>query len=74
MMIANKLECVCRSQKANGNKATVATELAIFIGPLLVASKVVGGVYNATQGLAEYRRNPTTFKHVKGMEKAKLVA
>ena len=73
MKCFNKLECVVRPQPVKGNKLKTATEIAIFIGPLLVASKVAGGSYTAVQGLAEFRRNPHTFQHFAGYEPAKAL-
>lgn len=70
MKVATTLECVVRTQPARTAKVRECTEIAIFLGPLLVASKIVGGRYNVQQGLAEYRRNPKSFKHEEGMEAA----
>lgn len=70
MKVATKLECVVRSQPVRGNKVRECTEIAIFLGPLLVASKVCGGRWNAQQGLAEFRKNPKSFKFEEGMEAA----
>lgn len=70
MKVATTLECVVRTQPARSAKVRECTEIAIFLGPLLVASKVIGGRWNALQGMNEYRRNPKSFKHEDGMEAA----
>jgi hypothetical protein len=70
MKCYNKLDCVVREQAPTSNKVKTATEIAIFIGPVLVATKVIGGRYTAEQGLAEFRRNPKTFKQHAGYETA----
>lgn len=62
MKVFNKLECVVRFTAPKSSKVKVATELAIFIGPMLIATKVVGGRYTAEQGLQEFKRLPKTFK------------
>ena len=77
MKCYNVLDCVVRSQPAKGNKMREASEIAIFLGPLLVATKVMGGRYSVQQGLAEFKRNPKSFTAQAGMEAAmglKLVA
>ena len=71
MKCYNKLDCVVRSQPVKSGKVKEATEIAIFLGPLLVASKVCGGRYTSEQGLAEFCRNPSSFKYEAGMEAAK---
>ncbi len=70
MKCHNTLECVVRPQLAKGGKCREATEIAIFIGPVLVATKVCGGRYTAEQGLAEFRRNPKSFTKAQGYEMA----
>jgi hypothetical protein len=71
MKCYNKLDCVVRSQPAKGNRFREATEIAIFIGPLLVATKVMGGRYTQEQGLVEFKHNPKSFTHAAGYEAAK---
>jgi hypothetical protein len=73
MKCFNKLECVVRPQPVKGNKLKTATEIAIFIGPMLVATKVAGGNYTAQQGLAEFKRLPHTFTKAVGYEPAKAL-
>lgn len=62
MKCYNKLDCVVRPQTPKTGKVKEATEIAIFIGPMLIASKVIGGRYTAEQGLTEFKRNPKSFK------------
>jgi hypothetical protein len=66
----NSLECVVRKQQAKGHKCHDATEITIFIGPVLVASKICGGRYNAEQGIAEFHRNHKSFVRGDGYEAA----
>jgi hypothetical protein len=70
MKCYNKLECVVRYSAGKGRCKT-ATEIAIFIGPLLVAIKTMGGRYTPEQGLAEFQRNPKPFAKLGGFEMAK---
>ena len=54
-------ECVVRPQPARSSKCLVATDLAIFAGSTLVATKVVGGRWTPEQGLREFTRRAHSF-------------
>lgn len=77
MKCHNTLDVVIRPQPVKSNKVKAACEIAIFLGPVLVASKIVGGNWTQEQALSEFRRNPHTFNKYTGFESAqalKLVA
>jgi len=61
MKAHTQFEAVVRLQEAKSAKCRAASELTIFLGPVCVASKIVGGKWNEQQALAEFRRHPNTF-------------
>ena len=71
MKFYNKLECVLRYLPAKTGRVKEVTEIAVFLGPLLVAQKMVGGTYDQEQSMAEFRRNHRMFTKGPAYESAK---
>lgn len=45
----------------NDHTVKKVTEITVFLGPLMVAYKTLGGIYSEKQAIAEFKRNHTHF-------------
>lgn len=73
-MLAKDLTVTVKYIEGQG-RFKVATEVKIWLGPLLIASKTLGGQYSQRQALDDFRRNHRDYTTHDGYEAAmKLVA